>query len=183
MSNSTILRRCATLTEAQICVGLLRTHDIWAALDNGEHAAIDWGMVPALGGVCVRVTTSDRERAKQVILDTVNAAPDLLAELAGPYESPHRSRRWRAISMLVIWFGLFNLVIGYALVWLDLIIPSAWIPDPQPSEAWFGIALGNGVAPPGPGIDGIVFLFVIALFLLSELLTTHSAKPTKDPQV
>lgn len=183
MSTSTILRRCATLNEAQICVGLLNAHDIWAALDNGQHAAIDWGMIPALGGVHVRVATCDYERAKQVVLDTVKAAPERLAEAAGPYEPPHHSRRWRALSMLVIWFGLFNLAIGYVLVWLDQIIPAAWVPAPQPSQSWFGIALGNSVAPPGPGIEGLVFLFVITLFLLSELLTTQSAKPAKDPQV
>lgn len=183
MNNSTILRRCATLTEARICVGLLKSHDIWAALDNGDHAAIDWGMVPALGGVHVRVAASDYERAKQTIIDTVSSAPDLLEKVAGPYEPPVYNKRWRAISMLVVWFGLLNLIVGYALFWLDQIIPPAWVPDPQTSDIWFGIAFDQGVAPPGPGVEGFVFLFVIALFLLWELLTTQSAKPAKDPQV
>jgi hypothetical protein len=183
MSNSIILRRCATLTEAQICVGLLNSHDIWAALDNAEHAALDWGMIPALGGVHVRVARSDYERAKQTIIDSVTAAPDLLSAAAGPYEPPRRNRRWRALSMLVIWFGLLNLVAGYALYWLDQIIPRAWVPDPQPSDAWFAIAFGRVAAPPGPGLEGFVFLILIGLFLVWELLTTQPTKPAKEPQI
>jgi len=183
MSDSIILRRCATLTEAQICVGLLNSHDIWAALDNEGHAAIDWGMIPALGGVHVRVAISDYERAKQTIIDSVTVAPDLLSDVVGSYDPPRKNRRWRALSMLVIWFGLLNLVAGYALYWLDQIIPRAWVPDPQPTDMWFAIAFGRGVSPPGPGIEGFVFLFLIGLFLLWELITTQPEKPAQEPQV
>ena len=183
MRDSVIIRRCATLSEAQICTGLLHSRDIWATIDNAEHAAVDWGSIQALGGVHVRVLASEFDAAKQAITDAVLLARKTPIELDEEFEPILRNRRWRGLSMLVIWFGLFNFIAGIVLVWLDQVIPPDWIPEPQYTEFWAGYYVGSSAAAPWPGLSGLVYIFLIALFLILELLLTQPEKSRQEPQV
>lgn len=183
MINSVILRRCATLSEAHICVGLLKANGIWASLDNAEHASLDWGAIPALGGVQIRVSASEYELAKRTIIEAVSAAPEVLSAAAGSYEPIRGSRRWRAASMLIIWFGILDLLAIPVLSWLDSVVPKTWLPDPDPNDFWLEVSSGASAAPPGPGAEGALLMTLIGLFLLWELLTTQPQTVEKDPQV
>ncbi len=183
MSNSVIIRRCATLSEAHICAGLLNSHGIWARIDNAEHAAVDWGSIPAFGGVSVRVFASDYDTAKRVIIDAISSAPERLTAAAGKTDPIVRTRRWRALSMLIIWIGVLELATTPLLVWLNKVIPKQWVPDPDPNDFWVSVSEGVSIAPPGPGAEGVLLFMLIALLLLWELLTTQHKPTSKDPQV
>jgi len=183
MSSSVVLRRCATLSEAHICAGLLNSRDIWAVVDNAEHAAVDWGSVCAFGGVYVRVFASDYERAKQEIIDSVLAAPAVLKDLSGSIEPLPNARRWRAISMLLIYLGVVNFFGGLLLIFVIPLIPPEWVPQTQANDYWFDISSGVSTAPPGPGANGLILVLMIASFLLWELRTTQPTNPKKEPQV
>ncbi|MEL6826838.1 MAG: hypothetical protein AAFN91_11375 [Pseudomonadota bacterium] len=78
MSASSIIRRCASLSEARICVGLLKARGFLAEIDNAAHAELDWGSVPALGGVAIRVPRSQFEPAKREIIDAIDHADEAL---------------------------------------------------------------------------------------------------------
>ena len=183
MKNSVILRRCATLHEALICKALLTDRGILASLDNAEHAANDWGTVSALGGVHIRVPISQAQEAKQIIIDQVTQADEILRRTALPGDTVVSTSRWKAMTMLAIYLGLFQLVGGLGLAWLTTMIPSEWLPTINEPEYITGYWEGAGVSPPSPGIDGLVFLFFIVLLLAWELLSTRPTTPNKEPQI
>lgn len=183
MTHSIILRRCATLHEALICTALLTDRGILASLDNAEHAAQDWGLVSALGGIHIRVPVSQAEDARNIIIDQVSTADETLKLHALPGDPIPKKSPWKAISMLVIYFGIFQFIASLGLVSLDNIIPSDWVPAADQTIVMVGIWTGGSVAPPGPGIDGLVFLFFIVLLLAWELLSTRETQSNKEPQL
>ena len=183
MSGSAIIRRCATLEEAHICAGLLRSHGVWAALDNAEYAAIDWGSVAAIGGVHIRVLSADYQTAKTLIQDCVNQAPEELIEHGGYGEPIPNKLRWLAVSMLLIYFGVVELLGSALIIWLDYVVPKNWIEVDHDPQALIAFTYQSGISPPPAGIDGIVFVFMIGLIIGWELLTTQAELSKKDPQI
>jgi len=183
MSHSVILRRCATLHEALVCYSLLIDRGILASLDNAEHAGVDWGMVSCLGGVHIRVPTSQYETAKQIIIEQVTDADEILTHAGLTADPVPKKSRWRAISMLVIYFGLFQLVASLGLIWLDQFIPRSWLPVLNSQEPVAYFWTGTSAAPPGPGVDGVVFVFFLVLLTISELISTRQKTPNREPQV
>lgn len=187
MSDTVILRACATVSEARICCGLLQTHNIHASVDNAEHVVQNWWVVPAVGGVHVRVPRSQLDAAHTVLNEHVQHAGALLRQHASPGDPITKTRRWKALSMLLLWLslwlGIAHLLFYGFFTWLDGLVPYSWIPNPEPPQTEVSIGNGMGVGPAGPGAEGVVLVFVIAMILIWELISSRPEKPKKDPQI
>lgn len=127
MSTTAIVRTCSTLNEAYICRGLLQTHGIHASIDNAEHAAVDWFIVQALGGVYVRVPISQLHDAQEAMVEHINHADQLLSKHALRATDITTSQRGKAILMVLIWFGVLHVIAGLAIWLADQAIPRSWI--------------------------------------------------------
>lgn len=134
MSTTEIVRTCATLNEAYICRGLLQTHGIHASIDNAEHAAVDWFIIQGLGGVRIRVPISQYELAKTAIIQTVEHARNSPVKSGEEYEPSTRSQRRKAWVMMFFWFGFFNAIVLFLIIWLETVIPHEWFPEPPPCK-------------------------------------------------
>ena len=166
MTESVIIRRCATLSEAQICNGFLQSRGVLSSIDNEHHAAVDWTIVSAIGGVQIRVPISQYDEAKTLIVDRVTWAKAAFETPEFGYEPIEKTRYLHAWSMLIIWFGLFNLIAGTALAWLNPFIPTSWLPTERDTELFFTMGLGFTWSNQSYQSDGIVFLFIVFLFLV-----------------
>ena len=183
MTSSVIIRRCATLSEALICHSFLRSRGILSSIDNENHAAAQWNIVPAIGGVHIRVPTSQYEDAKALIIDRVERAPALLDAWDLKFQPIEKTRYWRAASMLIISLGFFNLLATGAIFIIDQIVPAAWFPSNNAPDMVFAPGPVSGLPGNGYNSDGYVFVFIIALFLIWELISTRADKPRTEPQV
>ena len=183
MSASLIIRRCASLSEARICVGLLKSRGFLAEIDNAAHAELDWGSIPALGGVAIRVPRSQFEPAKREIIDAIEHADEaLIDEFEADYDDrvDMGRRRWRAWTMLLISTGIFNLIFGYILAMILNRLPRDWFPAPPEATQYFGIPIETHLTPPTLAWDGIIFMLLIALFLVWEIGSVTRSRSTED---
>ena len=104
------VRRCATLNEAHIVCGLLRSHGFEAAVEEANHAANDWFVVQALGGVRVSVPHAQLDSATQLIAE-VMAASQQVSDSANP-ESLRKPRSRVPLGAIVLVIKLFQLFSG-----------------------------------------------------------------------
>ncbi|MEL6724524.1 MAG: hypothetical protein AAFP24_05875 [Pseudomonadota bacterium] len=183
MTESVIIRRCATLSEALICNSFLQTEGILSSIDNEHHAAVQWTVVPAIGGVHIRVPVSQFDEAKALIIERVEHAEALLDAQDLTFQPIERTRYLRAASMLIISLGFFNLLATGAIFVIDQIIPAAWFPANDAADVFYAPAPMTVLPGNGFNSDGYVFLFIIALFLIWELFSTRAVKPIAEPQV
>lgn len=181
MSDSIIIRLCATLVEANICCGLLKANGFDASIDNAHHAAQDWMVVPALGGVAIRLPASQQQPAMDCIVEIATAADSILTEEFGPYDPPVKRRRVAIWTMILIQIGIFQLAAAHLLMYLVPLIPPNWVPSKY--GATVDMNLGLSIAPPGPGVNGLVFMIILVLFLCHELISSTPSKPPKEPSV
>ena len=183
MSASLIIRRCASLSEARICVGLLKSRGFLAEIDNAAHAELDWGSIPALGGVAIRVPRSQFEPAKREIIDAIEHADEaLIDEFEADYDDrvDMGRRRWRAWTMLLISTGIFNLIFGYILAMILNRLPRDWFPAPPEATQYFGIPIETHLTPPTLAWDGIIFMLLSARFLVWEIGSVTRSRATED---
>ncbi|MEO1306325.1 MAG: hypothetical protein AAFV37_15240, partial [Pseudomonadota bacterium] len=80
MTNSLVIRRCATLSEALVCNSFLQSNEVLSSLDNEHHSANDWFAVAALGGVQIRVPTAQYDQARQLIVERHKFALEILSD-------------------------------------------------------------------------------------------------------
>lgn len=180
MSNSAVIRSCATLNEAYIVCELLNSRGIRASIDNANHAAVNWFIVAALGGVHVRVPASQFQEAKLVIISQVEEADELLFQGRDRYDAPTKHHRWKAISMLIIWFELLSLPFMTFLVWLEGIIPAHWVSQHDTDPYAITYAYGAGLPPDFNGESGLLLLLLIVALVGWDLASTRLPRSTKE---
>ena len=107
------VRRCATLNEAHIVCGLLRSHGFEAAVEEANHAANDWFVVQALGGVRVSVPHAQLDSATQLIAE-VMAASQQVSDSANPESLRKPRSRYLGVPLgaIVLVIKLFQLFSG-----------------------------------------------------------------------
>ena len=71
MSESAVLRNYGRVEEALIVCAALQYAGFDASIDNYNHATVNWLLVPALGGIPVRLPTSQLEDAKAYLREMV----------------------------------------------------------------------------------------------------------------
>lgn len=95
MSRAVVIRWCASTEEAVVIRSALASQGFQVELGNIHHAMMDWFMIPALGGVDVRVAEQDSLAADQALTDLALDADETLKD-AFPdltFEPLHR-KRW-----------------------------------------------------------------------------------------
>ena len=136
MSPSVIIHRASDMEAALVLTNFLQFHGFDASLDNAGHASLDWGSVPAFGGIAVRMPRAQVDAARQVLRTAMREA-----DLTNDAAYPHRTRRKRllAYSMLGIYFGLVQALIAGMLLVIVFVLPESWlttmIGTPQPADA------------------------------------------------
>ena len=182
MSDTVIIRRCATLNEAYILRGLLTANGFSATLDEANHAAMNWWLIPALNGVAIRLPIAQVEDAKRTVIAIAETAPADLEKQFGPYEPP---RKYGRASLWFYWlsfFGLAQLVVIGLIILLDRLVPEAWIPATNQSP-FFTPHYGGGA-----GFDweraanGFVLMFFMVGLLIFEFFSTRPKTTPKEPQ-
>lgn len=168
-TNSRIIRRCASLPEAYVCWGLLRANGFDASIDNRHHAAQDWAMVQALGGIQIRIPTSQFDDAKACIIDAVETA-------ITKHSDPVRMTVWnraKAITMAFHYFGLLPLAIVCLLIWLHRVVPESWIPKFTTQDYYYWYELDSYVTAAPLGILGGLLILATTLFIFVCLWTLN----------
>ena len=177
MSPSVVIHRAQDIESALVLVNFFHFYGLDAQLDNAGHASVDWGIVPALGGIAVRLPRDQVEEAKDLLRTALREAredPDF-AEPA--HLRPVWQRRLLAWSMLGFYTGVLPVVIGLLLAPLISLIPPELIPDlsPPPPEAYSEIYMLDHRTYPAPGEDlrkaGWIVLGFVAFLILLERIT------------
>jgi hypothetical protein len=100
-----VLISLAMREEAEVAAAALRADGIDAFIGNFHHAAIEWGIVPALGGVQVLVPSASLATAREALRDRISY------DTPADYEpAPRRDRykAWLALGWLCFGFLLFG---------------------------------------------------------------------------
>jgi hypothetical protein len=188
MSPSVVIHRAQDIESALVLVNFFQFHGLDARLDNACHASIDWAIVPALGGIAVRLPRDQLEEAKDLLrtaLKEARADPDF-AEPARL--RPVWQKRLLAWSMLGFYTGvlpvLIALLLAPVLASLASLIPPELIPDlrPPPPEAYYetyGLDYGRA---PSPGDELRRWVWVVLGFVAFLILLERVTRPTAQEE-
>ena len=106
------------LTQAQSARSALESAEIENALQDEATGSLDWGMMPAMGGLRLQVRSADAERAREVLAGL--GQPGELAR--DPEEVEHfeaARRKKRRIGMIAFFFFFLPTLLAVVLSWLD----------------------------------------------------------------
>jgi len=150
MSPSVVIHRAQNIESALVLVNFLQFHGLDAQLDNGAHASIDWGIVPALGGIAVRLPDAQVKDAKVLLKTALVEARDS-PDFGEPVQlRPIWHKRLLAWSMLGLYTGALQALLALLLVPAISMIPPGivdYLPSSSP-RAYIGYAeLGYLNAP------------------------------------
>ncbi|WP_300392454.1 hypothetical protein [Henriciella sp.] len=192
MSGAVTIRRCATLSEALICQGLLQANGLHCSVDNYYHSANEWWLVPAFNGVSLSVFQNDRDEARRLIIEHAETGPALLEQEFGPYETP------RKYGVIAAWYMLLDytlkipsLVIAVLLTGLFSLIgqftPEEWWrqPDVQTTQSWVPevrVGTYNPVYETSFELEGLLLLIAILLVFLADRLIKPPTVAKDDTQ-
>jgi hypothetical protein len=104
------------LTQAQGARAVLESAGIESMLQDESTGSIDWGLMPAMGGLRLQVAVGDAAGAREALGSFESAAP----ESDDPEEAEHleASRRRKRLVGLVSFFILFlPMLIGFIVAW------------------------------------------------------------------
>lgn len=127
MSPSVVIHRAPNAESALVLANYLQSQGFDASLDNFGHAALDWSMIPALGGISVRIPRAQVEDAKSALREALEAAAQDPEFSEVVRKRP--SYRWLAWSMIAVWFGLAQVVLGLLLYGVASLLPAKWLTD------------------------------------------------------
>ena len=101
------------LTQAQSARSALESAEIESFLRDETTGSIDWGLLPALGGLRLQVKRADVAGARAVLADLDLAVEAVGNEPADPEETEHRdsAMRWKRRAGLIALLILFLPVI------------------------------------------------------------------------
>ena len=193
MSPSVIIHRAQDIESALVLVNFFQFHGLDARLDNAGHASVDWAIVPALGGIAVRLPRDQVEEAKDLLRTALKEAKEN-PDFAEPARlRPVWQKRLLAWSMLGFYTGvlpvLIALLLAPVLVSLASLIPPELIPDlrPPPPEAYYG-TFGLDHEDRATPVDdfrtmGWAVLGFVAFLILLERVTRPTAQEETSEQV
>jgi hypothetical protein len=174
MSPSVVLHNYSRVEEALVVCSALQDAGFDATIDNLNHAILEWYLVPALGGIQVRLPATQLEPARAHLNEMVQTAEQRLTDVTGQATDPIHHRYWRAWTGLAIFVGVFNLF-GIAVFWLiDKIIPPKWVTMPDSDVVPF-FDFGLTIAEP-PNLRGLLFLLALVLITWNEIFEIRRAE-------
>ena len=181
MSGVVVVRRCASAEEAAIVCALLTDAGIPASLENWHHAMINWGIVPAMGGVGVLVPSSQADQARIAIIAYAQSAEARLrAEFSELDAAPLAPDRVRQFVLIICFSGLVYVPINAVIMFVAL---AAWTSGVSKDGSVYWDVMFTELA----GIDWLYFLlehflaaleFAILLLLLIFMTRQFLARRT-----
>lgn len=105
------------LTQAQSARSALEAAEIESFLLDETTGSIDWGLMPAMGGLRLQVKSSEADRAHEVLAGLGKSADPVDAEEMEHSESARRRKRRIGLIALLIFF--LPTLLALALSWLD----------------------------------------------------------------
>jgi hypothetical protein len=108
------------LTQAQSARSALESAGIEGILQDEATGSIDWGLLPALGGLRLQVRSADVAGAREVLANLDRTVAEIVEN--DPEETEHResSRRWKRWAGLISFLILFlPMLLTLAIVLLD----------------------------------------------------------------
>ena len=182
MSPSVIIHRAQDIESALVLVNFLQFHGLDARLDNAAHASVDWAIVPALGGIAIRLPRDQVEEAKDLLRTALKDARENPDFAEPTRRQPIWQKRLLAWSMLGFYTGVLPVLIALMLVPLVSLIPpdlihNLWAPPPDAYSEVFAL---DHERLPTPGDDlrkaGWVVLGFVAFLILLERVTRPTAQ-------
>lgn len=113
------------LTRAQSARSALEAAGIASALLDENTGSMDWGLMPAMGGLRLQVKSVDIAQAQEVLAES-GMQPDDTGEgtrfdLADPEEVEHRasaSRRKRRVGLVAFLIFFLPTLLAFVVMWL-----------------------------------------------------------------
>ncbi|HEV2845756.1 MAG TPA: DUF2007 domain-containing protein [Thermoanaerobaculia bacterium] len=105
------------LTQAQSARSALESAEIENYLQDEATGSIDWGLMPALGGLRLQVKSADAARAREILADLGQSV-----DPADPEEIEHSEsarRRKRLIGFIAFFIFFLPTLLAIVLSWLD----------------------------------------------------------------
>jgi len=178
-TKSIIIRKCATLVEAYACRGLLTARGFAASIDNSYHCAVDWSVVPALGGVSIRVPECQYKNAKKCIIEASKSGPQILEEQFGSYEHPKRYGRLSVWCFWLNYFGVIPMLLIGSIAAAVHYIPPDYLPSHDSS--FFYPNYSGGVGFNFRDIaDGVALMLMMIVYFISEALSLSQSNNEKE---
>ncbi|HSG38038.1 MAG TPA: DUF2007 domain-containing protein [Thermoanaerobaculia bacterium] len=105
------------LTQAQSARSALESAEIESFLLDEATGSIDWGLMPAMGGLRLQVKSADATRAREALSGLGRPADPVDAEEMEHSEAArHRKRRVGLIALLIFFLPT---LLAIVLSWLD----------------------------------------------------------------
>lgn len=186
MSPSIIIHHAQDIESALVLTNFLQFHGFDASLDNGGHAALNWGIVPALGGIAVRLPRAQVDEVKELLrsaLADAKADPEFAEHIQ---LRPDWQKRFLGWSMLGLYTGIIPISAALVVAMLLSWIPAGWFPEvpPRPPVSTYPFdyaRLNNLPTPTKHEAEVLVFVaLAIGAFLLGLERVT---RPMPDEHV
>ena len=110
------------LTQAQSARSALESAEIESFLQDEATGSIDWGLLPALGGLRLQVKSADVAGARGVLANLDRTAAETIESYPeDPEETEHREsstrrKRWAGLIAFLILFLPLLLTLAFALL-------------------------------------------------------------------
>lgn len=128
MSPSVIIHRAQDIESALVLTNFLQFHGFDASIDNAAHASVDWSIIPALGGITVRLPRAQVDEAKSLLRRALRDARGN-PEMAEPsHLRPDWKKRFLAWSMLGFYTGVLPVAVAILIAWLASLLPADLLP-------------------------------------------------------
>jgi hypothetical protein len=105
------------LTQAQSARSALESAEIESFLLDEATGSIDWGLMPAMGGLRLQVRSADAARAREVLADLGQSVDS--ADLEEVEHSESARRRKRRIGLIALLIFFLPTLLAFAFSWLD----------------------------------------------------------------
>lgn len=186
MSPSVIIHRAQDIESALVLTNFLQFHGLDASLDNAAHASVDWAIVPALGGIPVRLPRAQIEDAKDLLrtaLRDAKANPDMTEP---SHLHPDWQKRLLAWSMLGFYTGVLPVAIAILIAWFVSLFPAGLLPDlpstpaqdPMLTYSYYSGAAYEAQAPSTE--DPMLIVWILVGFGAFLLGLERVTRPTPD---
>ena len=105
------------LTQAQSARSALESAEIESFLQDEATGSIDWGLMPAMGGLRLQVKSADAARAREALSGLGRTADPVDAEEMEHSEAARNRKRRVGLIALLIFF--LPTLLAIVLSWLD----------------------------------------------------------------
>jgi len=176
MTRAAVLRNYSNIEEALVVCATLQDAGFDAVIDNLNHATLEGYLIPALGGIPVRLPESQLQDARGYLNDMAQSAEERLLAATGETIEPIKRRRLRAWLGFAIVLGFAELI-GFAILWLlHILVPHTWVPQSEYTVSMYWRYSTSLLTPSHSPVLGLLLLLVLSLMIWNEIFELERAK-------